>query len=368
MPAILHQNRPTSSISDYSVTSDRSVSTAPTDESVRRPIEQYSLSSNPYHLDEQEDLYYSSPRAEPRFSAQTYASSLSSVEDLDNIQDQDLPAYDLADDGYEAVAPKVLAASPQEFAQYFPSTQRLDIRHDDTTLDGNMNIRVDTTARAYEGGEVNLTLFHLRMHDLKRREFSLRRYCRDSGREICHSSRKYTKPSVVTRPGLQRSMSSALSNFRSKSETKTSSVTTGLKRNDSGYASLCNDNNVAERENVPLKAAGNISVPTNTTRLEFSNYSHIEVKRRGGRSSKRYVFEYWGSKYAWKRIHVKSGTFDEHSYHLYDIKTSTSLAHIVPIPRSSSEQREESAKGGWVPPCSMIFEEMSAKGSSDLAE
>ncbi|KAM0796081.1 hypothetical protein BDR22DRAFT_567082 [Usnea florida] len=119
------------------------------------------------------------------------------------------------------------------------------IRHDSTTIDGNMNLRVDTKARELDGGKIDLQLFHLRMYDVKRREFSLRRYSRDSGREVCISSRKYTKPSVIRRPGLPWSMSNAFSSWLSKSESKTS-ATTSLKRHDSGYDSFHEDDIVED--------------------------------------------------------------------------------------------------------------------------
>ena len=369
MPARITQhsipNRRSSSSSDYSDASDHSVSTAPTDHSVRPSIQQYQTTGNPYEKDGWDIPQYDSfDYAELRASTETYASSISTD---DRDQDAGDPPYEIPDDGNEAVAPKALAASPQEFAQYFPSTQRLCIRHDDATMDGNMNLRVDTKAHAYEGRDVDLTLFHLRMHDLKRREFSLRRYCRDSGREICHSSRRYSKPSVMKRPGLPRSMSSALSSIRSKSDNKTSTGTS-LKRHDSGYDSLREDEIEEESDTSSPKGPSSMTIPTNTTRLEFSNYAHLEVKRRGTKASKRYEFEYWGAKYAWKRVAVASGNFKEISYHLYNTKTSASLAHIVPIPQSSSDLREETAKGGWVPPCAMMLEESVIGGSTDLAE
>lgn len=355
-----------SSSSDYRDSSDYSVSTASTDESVRPSLQQYRTSGNPYKKNGWEEFQHSYlDDGGPRVSTETYASSVSSMDDLD--QAEDLPPYDVPDDGYRTVAPKALAASPQEFAEYFPSSQRLCIRHDDSTMDGNMNLRVDTKARTYDGGDVDLTLFHLRMHDLKRREFSLRRYCRDSGREVCHSSRKYSQPSVVKRPGIQQSMSNALSTFRSKPDHEASTMPS-LKRNDSGYGSIHKGEVENEVETLPAKTPSVVPIPTNTTRLEFSNYAHLEVRRRGTKSSKKYEFEYWGTKYAWKRIAVASGNFKEISYHLYDTKTSASLAHIVPVPQSSSEQREEDAKGGWVPPCAMMLEESVGCDSADLAE
>ena len=286
------------------------------------------------------------------------------MEDIDH----DLPPFDKPDDQLEAISSRALASSPEEFALYFPSTQRMSIRHDDTTMDGNMNLRVDTAANTLEGGKVDLTLFHLRMHDLKRREFSLRRYCRDSGREVCHSSRKYSKPSVMRRPGLQRSMGSALSSLRSKSDTKTPTLG-NLKRHDSGYDSMPEDDIDDEEFNKHShRHSGSIPIPTNTTLLEFSNYTHLEVKRRGAKSSKKYEVEYWGTKYTWRRVSMRSGTFKEAQYHLVNTKTMATLAHIVPIPLSNFELREEEMKGGWVPPCSMFFEEQVLEGPTDLAE
>ncbi|KAK4693552.1 hypothetical protein P7C71_g3873, partial [Lecanoromycetidae sp. Uapishka_2] len=364
-----HSNE-SSSRSDYGSNhsdsgSHRSNSTALTERSEPPSSQQYDSNGNPYrktNLNKPQYEYLDYTR--PQTSSMTYESSISSEEGFDD----DLPPFEIPDDGYEAVNPTALASSPQEFAEYFPSTQKLLLRHDDSTMDGNMNLRVDTQARTYDGGNVDLTLFHLRMHDLKRREFSLRRYCRDSGREVCHSQRKYTKPSVMTRPGLQRSMSSALSSLRSKSETKTPTLT-GLKRHDSGYDSMPEDEEAEEEVASSFsRPSSSLPIPTNTTQLEFSNYSHIEVKRRGAKASKRYEFEYWGIKYAWKRIAVRSGNFKEISYHLTSAKTSESLAHIIPVPRSISDIREEQAKGGWVPPCAMTFEESVLASSTDLAD
>ena len=342
--------------------SDYSQSTAPTEHSRRPSLQQYDTNGNPYQDRATERLEYNYHK--PQSASGSYASSVSSAEYFDD----ELPGFELPDDGYNLVNPTAFASSPQEFADYFPSTQKLSIKHDDSTMDGNMNLRVDILASTYEGGKVDLTLFHLRMHDLKRREFSLRRYCRESGREVCHSTRKYTKPSVMTRPGIQRSMSSALSTFRSKSEPKTPTIKS-LTRHDSGYDSMPDDEfEEEEPETLPVKSSSSLPIPTNTTLLEFSNYTHLEVKRRGAKASKRYEFEYWGTKYSWKRVAVRSGNFKEISYHLCNTKSTSPLAHIVPIPQSSSEIREEQAKGGWVPPCAMFFEESVLHQSTDLAE
>ena len=356
-----------SSRSDYSDRSSFSVSTAPTAHSERPSTHQYKTIGNPHDQDSLDKAQCSHlGYLEPKTSVDTYGSTNSSVED----RGDDLPPFEVpevSDYPSETLSSSILTSSPEEFAKYFPSTQTLSIRHDDSTMDGNMNLRIDTEARTLDGRTIDLQLFHLRMHDLKRREFSLRRYSRDSGREICHSSRKYTKPSVIRRPGLQRSMSSAFTSLRSKSESKTATAMS-LNRHDSGYGSLHGDDAEEDVTSQSLGPSNSIPIPTNTTQLEFSNYAHLEIKRRGASASKGYEMEYWGTRYAWKRAMVRSGHCEEVSYHLVDTKTSASLAHIVQVSLSESKRREETAKGGWVPPCQMTLEHSLLERSTDLAE
>ena len=335
------------------------MSTAPTEYSGRLslPKGQGQYLSGRY----EEEAFYEG--SHPRASFETYASTIASDEDL--AEDQDL--YEEPEDFYyDAYTSTAVASTPAEFAEAFPSAKRLCIRHDDT-LDGNMNLRVDVEANLESGQRVDLTLFHLRMHDLKNREFSLRRYCRDSGREICHSSRKYTKPAAERRPGLQRSMSNALASLRSKSENKTATWAS-LKRNDSGYDSIGDDAQATSPTYTSPSSSG-ISMPTNTTKLEFSNYAHIDVRRRGTKNQKRYEFEYWGTAYAWRRQSIKDGSGKEVSYHLVNVTTGAHVAHIVPIPMTPSEACEEQAKGGWISPSSMwISDEKVLHGLTDVAE
>ncbi|KAL9128205.1 MAG: hypothetical protein Q9217_003078 [Psora testacea] len=308
---------------------------------------------------------YSCPEhAAERISVETYTSTSPSIDVLDD----DLPPFDVPDYRYDAPLRTAKASTAREFAQYFPSTNRVSIQHDDGTDDGNMNLRIDTVASTSDGGKVDLTLFHLRMYDLKRRDFSLRRYCRDSGKEVCRSNRKYTKPSVIRRPALQSSMSNALSNLRSKSENKTFTVRT-LKRQDSGYESMSEENHEGKIEPQQSQRPHNVQRPSDTIMLEFSNYAHLGISRRGTKSSKRYDFDYWGTKYAWKRAILQSGSFNEVSYHLVDVASSMAVAHIVPVPLSNVEVQEEEAKGGWVPPCSMwISDETILEKPSDVAD
>ena len=341
-----------SSTSNYSDSSTSSLSTISTLDSEKLPL--YTIIGNPH------DQVSWDKAQESRISTETYASTTSSVGDLaDKLSPYEVP--EVSD--YS----KPLTSSPEEFAEYFPSMQIFSIRHDLTTNDGNMNLRIDTEARKLDGGKIDLQLFHLRMYDLKRREFSLRRYSRDSGREVCCSSRKYTKPSVILRPGLSRSMSNAFSSMRSKSESKTSTMMS-LKRHDSGYDSFHEDGIVEDIASQSPRPSSSTPMPTNTVQLGFSNYAHLELKARGPKTCKRYEIEYWGTKYAWKRTAVRSGEFEEVSHHLINTKTSAPLAYIVQLPLSGSEQLEETAKGGWVPPCTMFLEDAVLDGSTDLAE
>ena len=355
----------TSSDSGYSDSSYRSRSTAPTEHS-DRPYLKHHHTADPSCCEdvwaddiyEDEELYDFDDGA----SVHTYASTLPSEDDFED----DLP-YDLHD--YEPVyqPTKTIPSTPEDFSRWFPTTRRMFIRHDDSTFDGNMNLQVYTEASQQER-KADLTLFHLRMHDLKNREFSLRRYCRDSGREVCHSSRKYTDP-VAKRPGLHRSMSNALSSLRGKSDSKTATLE-NLKRHDSGYGSLYEDDLSMEDVHQPPKGRNALPIPTNTTHLEFSNYAHVDVKRRGAKTSKRYGFEYWGTEYAWKRVATQQGSVKQVSYHLVDTRNSSTVAHIVPDIMSSQEARQEEAKGGWIPPCSFYISNQKIENQklTDVAE
>lgn len=167
----------------------------------------------------------------PRASIDTYASSTASERDLNaavtdtsiNHEDNNIPVLPMYT--HDVIEPNARPSSPQEFARLFPSLNRLSIRHDEYTSDGNMNLRIDAVITGRR--RTAIQLFHLRMYDLAKREFSLRRYCRDSGREICNSKRLYpqlpasklskkekhekaAKREGTGRPSLQRSMSSAI--------------------------------------------------------------------------------------------------------------------------------------------------------------
>jgi hypothetical protein len=149
------------------------------------------------------------------------------------------------------------------------------------------------------------------------------------------------------KPDFKRT-NSGLSSHSSKSS-KT------IRRQDSGYGS---SNDEDEEVDVSMSKSS-VQIPTNTTKLEFSNYAQVEVKRRGAKSSKRYEFEYWGYTYVWKRVTEKDGQGKAVSYHLFKGDGGAAVAHIVPEMRSPSQIRAEDAAGGWVPPCSMWISDKS---------
>jgi hypothetical protein len=233
-----------------------------------------------------------------------------------------------------------------------------------------MNLRVDTQVEGYHRKTQNYTLFHLRMHDLRTREFSLRRYCRESGREVCHSIRKYKSATTEKPPVLQRA-STALASLMHKPDSRPATAL-GLKRSDSGYESVhgIEDEKDDSRPKTAGYAKGRAMMPTNTVKLEFSNYAHMDIKRRGAKSNKRYAFEYWGNDYYWKRIVNKEQDIESISYYLVRSDDEKEpLAHISPVRLTHDQALEEAARGGWVPPCYMrITDEGVLGASSDISE
>nr|OQO15650.1 hypothetical protein B0A51_17767 [Rachicladosporium sp. CCFEE 5018] len=277
-----------------------------------------------------------------------------------------MPEYDLPEYTARPYKSGVQAASPSDFSALFPSSRRLLIRHDDATEDGNMNLRLDTEVQS-DGEAFDLTLFHLRMHDLKNREFSLRRYCRDSGREVCHSTWKSQPTEPQKRPGFQRSLSNALSVMRPKSEVKAPTLAS-LRRNDSGYSSMHSvDFDAQERPRSAGNASKNEQLMSHTMKMEFSNYAQVDVTRVGAGVSKRYEFEYWGTVYSWKRVIKMDGDTKQVSFHLTKASGEQPLAHITPVPLTRAQARQEELKGGWIPPCTLqLIDERIIRSQKDI--
>jgi hypothetical protein len=366
----VHWPRYESSNSTHSSRSERSYKTNPTEysdslahsETHNSPIKS---DTRDYFATEHDVEQYE--RHPPRTSVDTYAST--SEEDLGEDLD-DMPEYQVPQYRHEPLPSDAIPTTPRDFAELFPTGKRISIRHDDATIDGNMNLRVDTQVEERGNRKQNYTLFHLRMQDLRTREFSLRRYCRESGREVCHSIRKYQKPPADKPPVLQRASTALASLVKTDSRPLTSA---GLKRSDSGYESvpgMFEEETETRPKPVGYSAKGRALMPTNTMKLEFSNYAHLDVKRRGAKSYKRYAFEYWGYDYSWKRIVKKEDGHESISYYLVrDDDDKEPLAHISPVRLTAEEAHEEQARGGWVPPCYMrITDEQILRSSTDISE
>lgn len=317
----------------------------------------------------------------PRSSVDTYSSLASSAEfegseAEDSLDYSDIPPLPVYRHDIEEI--NVRPSTPEEFAALFPSMNRLTIRHDDFTPDGNMNLRVDTVVLGRR--KKTIQLFHLRMYDLNKREFSLRRYCRDSGREVCNSKRRYIEPSSTGRPKLQRSMSHAIRSLTKRPQLGRvptgGSVFSSMGRPGTSHSagttgSAVIDDDSTEDLTHALSADRKQKVrpmATNTIKLEFSNYARVDVERCGNRNTKRYEFEWWGHKYSWKRVVDK--LTDSVSFHLLrDGHNHTPVAHIVPETRSPNQVDADERAGGWVPPCHMwISDESLVDALTDVAE
>jgi hypothetical protein len=325
---------------------------------------QYTLSS---YQDDECDSVYEEPEfdmmdcapEDPRESQYTYASTASSDDDI-----SELSLDDCRDMPYQHIqlGPVALASAPRNFDTYFPSRERFLIRHDDSTIDGNMNLRLDTQFIMPNGRKRPMTLFHLRMHDLKSRDFSLRRYCRDSGREVCNSIRKYQTSSSSIRPALQRSLSNAFANLRRQNSSSSSSRPATSRRNSANSSMRDADQESLPDVDEPIRRP---RYPTNVINLEFSNYAHINLTRCGTDSSLNWKFEYWGNQYCWKR------QIDDHgnrAFRLFRAGTDFPCAHIIQDVLTRSESESESRKGGWVPPCSLWLTDEQIATSADIAE
>ncbi|KAL9618640.1 MAG: hypothetical protein Q9160_006681 [Pyrenula sp. 1 TL-2023] len=348
-----------SHISAYSESSEYSRSTAPTVYS-DRPCEVGKLRYSPVdgeisnELSEPEQYYGNDPRG----SVDTYASTIPSQDDLPAV-----PSYEVPIDRGQIFPPTSIPSTPQEFAHLFPSQRRLLIRHDDSTVDGNMNLCIDTEIFEPRTKPQRISLFHLRLKDLHERETSLRRYCRDSGREVCHSGRMVHRPQSQRRPGIQRSLTNAMHTIGLNGLTLKGQPE--MKRSNTFGGSGVNE----EEEFSTTRQSQTSRTSAKVIQLEFSNYAHVNLISSGKKSSKRYDFEYWGIKYQWKREIRNEGDTTEISYHLSNASTSRVLAHIMPDMLTKEETREEEYKGGWIPPSSLwISDKRTVKGSPDLAE
>lgn len=274
-------------------------------------------------------------------SVNTYASTEASDEDISSTTRCSFPK-----ERRKCFDPDAIPSTPADFAELFPTARRIMIQHDDSTPDGNMNLRVDTDVITTSGRRRKMTLFHLKMKDLQERQFSLRRYCRSSGREVASCKRQYVKP-------LPSGVKSTKSGF-SQSPTASASKRPIPERQDSGYHSEDEDDEFMESLQALSFAQGlKATIPTDSIRLEFSNYAQVVVEPRISGHKKQYDFEYWGEYYTWRKRSLRDG--DEHikSYELVNLKNSKNVASIVPDALSPEEIKFETSQGAWIPASSM---------------
>ncbi|KAJ6444885.1 hypothetical protein O9K51_03286 [Purpureocillium lavendulum] len=325
------------------------------------------------------------------------------------------------------IDPSLRPSDPYTFARLFPSLDRLAVRHDDATPDGNMNLRVETVvAPAIGNGHsasgvgsgpgpvlgarrrpATVQLFHLRMHDLARRDFSLRRYCRDSGREVCFSKRAYAPSGVGTSSSatntFQRALRSVVKGpFRRSSSSSSASSASGAANGDASAAASPRNSlafprrpstggstatthtassscwsrrgstaSSASLSGKPLSgvAAGaaahpppQVLVPTDTIKLDGGGNGSMSG------ATKAYEFEWWGHRYAWRRAVDRAlGTV---SFHLVrDGDEAAAVAHVVPEVRTPTQVYAEDRAGGWVPPCYMWISDPSVVDAmTDVAD
>jgi hypothetical protein len=167
-----------------------------------------------------------------------------------------------------------------------------------------------------------------------------------SGREVCHTIRKFEKRSSSQRVRLLTSVSGAFSAIHRKASSITAS-TSSFRRTSSSpgpispraarirswHSSMCSrysdvDDDQHKNDKQPKdKSTLQVAIYADTITIEFSNYARVEVKKRGSKVMLRYKFEYWAYAYTWKRVKIGKTC----SYHLYRENKGAALAHIVPV-------------------------------------
>lgn len=279
-------------------------------------------------------------------SVDTYASTRASNDDLPLLSQDGFPR-----ERKRILEPDSSPSSSECFARLFPTTRRMMVQHDDSTSDGNVNLRLDTDAVTQAGRRVKVSLFHLKMQDIGERKFSLRRYWRGSGREVCSCRRKYVKPvppkcrpsqtdypPIPTEPAARKHLASSQEDVESDSD----------------------DDELAESNKI------NATVRTDAMTLEFSNYAQVVLTPRSTDHRKQYDFEYWGEYYSWKRRPVRDGGEIIIAYELINLRTNRKVSSITPDALNQEVTEFEASQGAWIPACSMRIQEQNI--SDDLGD
>lgn len=344
----------------------------------------------------------------PRDSVKSWETYASTSDDDESIQErllvyearQDIPSEGDISEHSSWESPWKATPQPSRpstFGDLYPLTRKIYIQHDDTTTDGNMNIQIFTSSPGRDKGAQEAyyqSIFHLRMHNLWERDFSLRRYCRDSGREVCHMMMRRRRPSPpTTRSTLLDFFTSRSSSFARPPEpdvhdsrppqSARSSMSSWFKRRSSrssqvsGRGAESGDESGVEGT-ADVQSVSATRASSDVIKLEFSNYAHVSLVKRGRRSRKRYTFKWWGQEYAWRRECIERhgkkdrASCSDHAFllcHNKGKKKNEVLAQIVPIKRDEEALALEAERGGWVPRAEMrILHADIIQSDVDIAE
>ena len=152
---------------------------------------------------------------------------------VDRIQNEEQHGRDPKNDF------KLRASTPRNFGDFFPSQKRLLINHDDSIYDSGMNLKIEVVAQGATSVKEIIQLFHLRTHDLENREFSLRWYCRNSGREVYHYVRKRIESKIPgSGSGTISTIQKALSSIRRRASSSVASISSFRRHSSSARWSV----------------------------------------------------------------------------------------------------------------------------------
>ena len=253
--------------------------------------------------------------------------------------------FDSIEDGTSEF--RLEATTADTFKTFFPSKRMLQIFHENTTVDAHkrMNLRVVTEGLPLDDGRKTLfQLFHVQIFDVKQRKFSLRRYCRDSEWEICHTKRE---------PIESMDMSASLDMFRDfldwldSNSSQVNSINSNLlerprkvENTMSTNQQTHHDSSSFEEENKGLSSkVTTMSSKRSTIRLEFSNHAEVYLTLLVEGSKRSYEFANMGCVYTWKNVRRKVGGNIEVLFQLVRKGNVDSIAHILPKSKNRTPAR-----------------------------
>ncbi|KJZ72989.1 hypothetical protein HIM_07561 [Hirsutella minnesotensis 3608] len=261
-------------------------------------------------------------------------------------------------------------SDPYTFGRLFPCMDRLAIRHDDASIDGNMNLRVEMVVTS--GSSSSSHYSAAQQHQPRRRRQATlqarlrlasvvvvvvgRRLLRGTGLLPLRLGRAALRQDALLPPVVV-----VVGGVVGLGDVAKVGVLALLPQVPRLAQLLGNDTTQPAR---PQQPPVSLRVPTDTIKLEFSNYARVDVRRRG---PKRYEFDWWGHSYAWRRSVDK--TLNTVSFHLVRDGRGDPVAHIVPEVRSPTQVDEEDRAGGWIPPCYMWISDPSVvEAVTDVAD